>query len=400
MIVRFVSALAEIAPAQWQALTGADNPFLSYQWLDLLECSGSVGGDSGWQPQHLCVFDGEQLLAAMPLYIKNHSYGEYVFDQSLAQAYQANGLSYYPKLVSCIPFTPVQGRRLLLHPACDEQLAAAITAQVLTALQHRCATDNLSGAHLLFVEQTALLTGAASECDAAVQWAQREGTQFHWFNRGYTNFDDFLARCNSKRRKEIRRERRIAQASGLQIMRVTGQQITPAIWLACLRCYQLTNLQYNRHFGYLTPEAFQLWREQIPESLMVTIAVKAEADCAKIDAIAADDIVASAVFMFSNTQLYGRYWGTFGDYPALHFELCYYQGIEFCIERQLQQFDPGAQGEHKVPRGFEPITTRSLHWLKQADFQRALLEFVREEAQSYTLYRQQLQNKLPFRNNE
>lgn len=411
-MIRLLPHITDIPAASWDALEGSAEPFLSYQWLQLLEQNGSVSTATGWQPQHLGVFDQDVLLAAMPLYLKTHSLGEYVFDQSWAQAYRANGLEYYPKLVSCIPFTPVQGERLLFHPSLTNTQRGAITAQVLAFLQNYCRSENISGAHILFAQNTMLRELATQNSESAAVdtdtadapsatsdqavWSQRIGVQFHWFNRNYHDFEDFLARCNSKRRKEIRRERRIAREHGLQLLRLRADEISEAVWLGCLRCYQLTNLQYNRHFGYLTDETFRNWLQVLRPHLLVAIAVKASASSDPLQ-LQAEDIVAAAIFMFDQQRLYGRYWGAFADYPALHFELCYYQGIEFCIENQLQEFDPGAQGEHKVPRGFEPISTYSLHWLAHNAFHDAVSQFVLEEASAYQDYRAELTEKLPFK---
>lgn len=388
--IELISSMQEIGLSLWQALRGSDEPFLCYEWLDLLEQSKAVSAETGWLPQHLCVFDDNTLLAAMPLYQKSHSLGEYVFDQSWAQAYQHHGLTYYPKLVSCIPFTPVQGTRLLFHAAVDSTSQQHITDHVLQFLQQYCAQHGVSSAHLLFVNQTPLLVQARQQ---ASPWAVRHGCQFHWQNQHYANFDAFLDVCNSKRRKEIRRERRQATSQGLVIKRFSGAEITDALWLACLKCYQLTNLQYNRHFGYLTPDTFSRWRATMAANIVVAAAFQPSDDNGDAD----DNIVACAIFMQGSTTLYGRYWGALEEHPALHFELCYYQGIEHCIAQGLSYFDPGAQGEHKVPRGFAPITTYSLHYLVQPEFQRAVVDFVQEEALALAEYQAALQQRLPFK---
>lgn len=375
MEVRVHSQIAQIAESQWQALAGAAEPFTSHGWLELLEQTGSVTPANGWQAQHVAVYQDDQLLAALPMYLKQHSYGEYVFDRAWAQAYQRHQLPYYPKWVSCVPFTPCGGARLLLRDARD---AESVSQYLREYLPQYCVEQNISGVHILFAEQE-------QACWTA-PFVPRVGCQFHWFNRAYTDFDDFLARCNSKRRKEIRRERRLVGDASLRIERYTGVMISDEIWQACYHCYQLTNLQYNGHHGYLAAASFAAWLTVMREQLMVCVARDAQ-----------EQIVACAVFAVGSDCLYGRYWGAVRDYPALHFELCFYQGIEFCIERGLPCFDPGAQGEHKVPRGFEPILTHSYHYLQHPDFLRAVAAFTAEEAQAVERYRQQMSERLPFK---
>ena len=372
---RFLGSINEISRESWQQVAGTDYPFLRHEFLAALEDSGSVSPRTGWQPKHLLIEENGQLVAVMPLYLKTHSWGEYVFDWSWADAYQRHGLAYYPKLLAAIPFTPATGPRLCLkHPQADA--VADFTQQ---SLQQHCLNFGASGWHVLFTddtENTLWQTGDA---------AQRIGCQFHWFNQGFHTFDDFLATFSSRKRKNLKKERQRVADQGVQLERLTGEQITEAHWARFYYFYQITYARHSGHGGYLTEDFFhRLFRDMRDSMLLVT-------------ARQSDEIIAGALNFFSSDTLYGRYWGAIRDIDCLHFEACYYQGIEFCIERGLQRFDPGAQGEHKIQRGFTPILTHSWHWLANPDFDQAVKRFMQEEALHIRHYREQAKTLLPFK---
>lgn len=390
MHARFIDGIAAIAADAWNAVAGTDYPFLRHEFLLALERSGSACAASGWQPAHLLVEDGAALIAVLPLYIKTHSYGEYVFDHAWANAYRQHGLDYYPKLLAAIPFTPASGPRLA-HVATDERATTLLMQTVGAALAQKCAEIGASGWHVLFPEERALPLWRQAGPDVRV----RLGCQYHWFNGGDAScrsFDDFLAALASRRRKEIKRERRKVAEQGVRLQRYTGAQITTEIWQQFYRFYQLTNLRYNRHGGYLTPEFFaELHRTMSGQMLLVMAYAEEDGRDGTGGAIAA------ALNFFSSDTLYGRYWGATREVEFLHFETCYYQGIEFCIERGLTRFDSGAQGEHKIARGFRPVLTYSTHWIAHPGFRAAIGDFLAEEGAAVRQYRQRACAALPFR---
>ncbi len=376
MQYRFISGMDAITADDWHAVTGNDYPFLRHEFLHALENSGSACAARGWQPQHLLVEDNGKLIAVLPLYIKQHSMGEYVFDQSWARAYQRHGLDYYPKLLSAIPFTPASGPRLS-HLECD---TSQLLQTVSQALQQKCTEIGASGWHVLFPESQSLPEWEQTDSDL------RLGCQFHWFNDGYTSFDSFLETFTSRKRKELKRERRKLSEQGVRLERLCGESITQQHWQQFYRFYQLTNLKYNGHHGYLTASFFDQLYTRMRDCLLLVIAYDAN-----------NNAIAGALNFFSSDSLYGRYWGCTQDVEYLHFETCYYQGIEFCIERGLSRFDPGAQGEHKIARGFEPVLTYSHHWLAHPDFRAAIQDFLQEEAAAVHQYRDNAAQALPFK---
>ncbi|UAA37941.1 N-acetyltransferase [Paraneptunicella aestuarii] len=384
---KFISNIQEIDPQQWNALLpkeGSHYPFVQHRFLALLESSGVVGKiddekeeafDTGWQPFHYCVFKEEQLIAAMPLYQKQHSMGEYVFDWGWADAYHRYGLSYYPKLTACIPFTPVTGPRLLLHPQAPEHITRWITQDLLQQTRQ----SGASSIHVLFPEPS------LSEQFKAQNWLQRKSVQFQWFNHHYTNFEDFLANFSSRKRKNVRKERAGIEDSGIKIERLSGNEITPQHMQLFFHCYQQTYLKRSGHGGYLNREFFMGLLEIMADNLMLVVASRNSIP------------IASALYFRDNTHLYGRYWGCLQDVKDLHFECCYYQGIEYCIEQGLKEFNPGTQGEHKIQRGFEPIFCYSNHWLAEPAFHRAVQNFLLEEEPHINLYKQEAERLLPFK---
>lgn len=375
MQYRFIQHINDIDAEQWNQVCGTTYPFLRHEFLAALENSGSLGEDRGWQPHHLLVEDGESLLAVLPLYLKTHSYGEYVFDWSWADAYHRHGYEYYPKLLSAIPFTPATGPRLA-HQLDDESQLITV---VNTALQTLAKTIHASSWHLLFPCNEAL--PALSQLDADL----RIGCQYHWFNRDYQNFDDFLARFSSRKRKVVRKERASITQQNITLKRLCGEAITADDWTFFYHCYQLTYAKRSGHGGYLTQAFFEQLHQNMPEQVLLVMAYEN------------DQAIACALYLFDDETLYGRYWGCVSERDCLHFEACYYQGIEFCIERGLSKFDAGAQGEHKIQRGFEPVITYSLHWLQHGAFREAVRDFLKAETEGIKAYQQEAAGKLPFK---
>ena len=370
LTARLLGGVGAINAAQWDALAGAGDPFLSHAFLALLEDSGSVGPGTGWTPAPLLVDQDGATIAALPAYFKTHSQGEYVFDHGWAEAWEHAGGAYYPKLQIAVPFTPVPGRRLLC--ASDAGARAALAAAEALVQQ-----NGLSSAHATFVaaEQLPLFESA--------DWLVRTGSQFHWANRDYRSFDDFLAQLSSRKRKTIRHERAVANAA-VSIAALTGDAILSQHWDAMWAFYQDTGA---RKWGqpYLTRAAFTLLGERMADKLLLIIA--------SIDGVP----VAGALNVIGADALYGRYWGCTRDIPCLHFELCYYQAIEFAIARGLARVEAGAQGEHKLARGYLPVPTYSAHYLPDAGFRRAVADFLVRETRGVEQERGWLGQHSPFK---
>lgn len=384
--LRLVSSIADIPPAHWQALyreVAPDQyPFLRYEFLLALEISGCIGTHadhaSGWQAGYLLSgpSDAEPDLI-IPAYRKDHSYGEYVFDWRWAEAYEQYGLEYYPKRLCAIPFTPASGPRLL-HKATLHQ-AAAMATQALSTL---CAQENSSGWHLNFPD-SALTASLQNQPDIV----QRQQCQFHWFNRNYQSFGHYLNSFSSRKRKNVRKERERVQDQGIHLQRKRGTDITPEDIAFFFRCYQMTYYR-RRSYPYLNEAFFQQLLRDMPEQILLVLAYQENTP------------IAAAWYFYDATTLYGRYWGALDDVDALHFEACYYQGIEFCIEQGLQRFDPGTQGEHKIARGFEPVLTHSFHWLQHEGFQQAIRQFAAAETPHIQAYCNDARQLLPFQRTE
>jgi len=371
--MRVVTDLAEIGAPSWNALAEHGNPFLRFEFLHALHSTGCAAARTGWQPHFLALFEreGGRLAAAVPLYRKEHSYGEYVFDWAWADAHQQHGIGYYPKWLSAVPFTPVPGPRLL---AIDSRARAELVGQLL-----RLATESgLSSLHLLFLPR--------SEADllAARGLLTRRAVQFHWFNRGYASFDDYLQSLVQTKRKKVRAERRKVAAAGLTLERKTGTDITGSDWDFFARCYALT---YAAHHStpYLSLRFFQQLGESMPECMLLVVARSGGRP------------IASALALFDSERLYGRYWGAVAQVPCLHFEASYYQMIEFAIERRIAVFEGGAQGEHKLARGFEPVTTYSSHWLAHAGFYSAVERYLERESGGIEAYVDELNERSALR---
>ncbi|MCC2977318.1 GNAT family N-acetyltransferase [Sphingomonas sp. PL-96] len=368
---RIADGVLSIPADEWDACAGPDNPFLSHGFLAALERSGSVGGRSGWQPLPVVVdgADGRPVAIA-PAYAKAHSQGEYVFDHAWADAWERAGGDYYPKLQVAVPFTPVPGPRLLLR---DASAAPALIAALETVTRR----SQLSSAHATFVD--------AAELPAweAAGWLTRAGTQFHWENQGYAAFDDFLGALASRKRKAIRKER-AAAVEGLTIQHLAGAEITEAHWDAFWEFYQDTG---SRKWGrpYLTRPFFSMLSEALGDRVLLMLAYRG------------DRSIAGALNLVGADALYGRYWGATEEVPFLHFELCYYQAIEAAIARGLRRVEAGAQGEHKLARGYAPVTTWSAHYLPDANFRRAVSDYLEREREAVAHEQEYLGELTPFR---
>ncbi len=376
-----LSSPAEVPADEWNALLARDaqpTPFLRHEFLDALHVARCAIDDTGWSPHFVTLTDERtgRLAAAAPVYAKQHSYGEYVFDWAWADAYQRNNLPYYPKLLCAVPFTPVQGTRLL---AADDDARRRLAATLLAFAEQ----SDVSSLHVLFP------TGDEAQLFESMGMMLREGVQFHWLNDGYRHFDDFLGTLEQKKRKNIRAERRKVQDAGVTFRRLTGDQITDTDWRFFSRCYRQT---YREHFSspYLNLDFFRTIGATMPENLLLVIA---EADGKPI---------ASALAVYRRGEhgggtLYGRYWGAIEHVPCLHFETAYYQLLEFCIEAGLDTFEGGAQGEHKLARGFLPTVTHSAHWLAHPAFSDAVARFLERETEHIHAYVDELREHDPFR---
>ena len=378
MQIREFTRIADLAAADWNSLTGADCPFLRHEFLDALESTGCVGAAAGWLPAHLALFDRERLVAAAPLYRKTHSWGEFVFDFSWAQAHERHGLPYYPKLLLAVPFSPVNAARLL---TAADLPAAPLRRRLCAAIEERCRQEGLSSAHALF------LTADEHAAFLDAGWLARGDVQFHWQNRGYGSFDDYLAGMRSDKRKQLRRERRRISEAGIQFRTLHGTDITPQELHFAFQVHQRT-FHLHGHEPYLNLACFERIARALREAFVVKLAVRDGSP------------VAAAIFMAGADTLYGRYWGALDELHSLHFETCYYQGIEYCIERGLTRFEPGTQGEHKLVRGFEPTLTRSAHFIADPRFRQAIAAFLEEERAAVSRYARVAGAHTPFRRPE
>jgi uncharacterized protein len=369
----FLDSIHDIRAAEWNALAN-DQPFTRHEFLAALEDSGCAVAATGWRPQHLCLYAGQQLIAVAPAYLKAHSWGEFVFDFSWARAYAEHGLRYYPKLLLAVPFTPASGPRVLQHPA---HAGAALMRQALQAVRGRVAELQLSSAHALFVDADTANEGAAQE------WLLRSDCQFHWHNLNYASFDDYLASFTAEKRKKARRERRRVAEQGIEFRTFAGTELD-ASTLRLVHDLHATTFIAHGHEPYLNLSCFRALAGALGQRMLVKLALRGR------------EPVATAIFFRSDTTLYGRYWGANGNYHSLHFEACYYQGIDLCLELGLQHFEPGTQGEHKLARGFEPTLTRSAHWIAEPGFRQAIAAWLRREQRGVAAYADAAAAHLPF----
>ena len=365
-----VDSLTGITRDEWNAL-GDGNPFVSLEFLDLLQTSGCASRRTGWQPRYVLLRHGERLAGAMPLYLKSHSRGEYVFDHAWANAFEQHGIPYYPKLLSAVPFTPVGGPRLLAATHADRVLLARGAIEVARRF-------DVSSLHVLFPNQADL--EALRECGFML----REGVQFHWVNRGYDSFDAFLATMNHDKRKKMRQDRKKVREAGVTYRWVRGADITAADLAFFYRCYEST---YASHWSspYLTPEFFRDLHASRADLILLVIAERAGVP------------LACALNIIGANVMYGRYWGALDFVSGLHFETCYSQGIEYCIAHGLESFEGGAQGVHKMSRGLLPTPTWSAHWIADARFAAAIGNFLTEETASMDGYLEDLEAHSPFK---
>ncbi len=376
-ILKYHRAIKELAASDWQALLdGNDNPFVSYAFLDALESSGTIRESYGWQPLHLALYDAEHVLCAVcPSYLKQNSHGEFIFDWAWAQAYAQHGLDYYPKLLCAVPYSPVTGPRLLAR---NSEAKRAL----ILAMQQSCQQFCLSSAHANFLEaeDTALFRDAG--------WLPRTDIQFHWRNPPdagkWQTFADFLAAMSAKKRKNILQERAKVAKAGLRIERRAGGDLSAAHWAQIHALYQLT-FDSKGNTPALTKAFFLDFAARSPAQVLAVLAFDAK-----------DSMVAMALCFRSSRTLYGRYWGASVEIPGLHFECCYYQGIEYCLEHGLTSFEPGAQGEHKLARGFLPTQTHSSHFIVDARFRAGIARHLAEERRQRDAYQAELLRHSPF----
>ena len=375
MRLRSITSLADVPRAGWDALGQDGNPFLSWAYLEGLERSGAVSAETGWHPRHLLLEDGEKLVAALPLYAKDHSWGEFVFDFAWADAYRHAGIAYYPKLVAAVPFTPVPGPRLLAAPGTD---AVSAGKMLLEGARGLAGELDASSLHVLLPPESQLgLLGAAG-------LSLRMDCQFHWFDEGYGDFEGFLGALTAEKRKKFRRERRRVQEAGIRFDWLRGGDIDAALFERVYDFYAASFLRRGMA-PYFPPSFWELLLERMPDSIRVVLARKD------------GEPVAAAIFFIGGGVLYGRYWGCEEDYHSLHFETCFYQGIELALAEGCRRFEPGAQGEHKLRRGFRPVSTWSAHWLAHPGFARAIEGWLARERVHATAYIDAARQHLPFR---
>jgi len=372
--IRVIDDLSTIPAADWDSLV-AGNPTLKHAFLQSMIEAGCTTAETGWLPQFITLWRGpegrKKLLGAVPLYMKGNSYGEYVFDWAWAEAYQRAGLDYFPKLLVAVPFTPCGGARLMAHTQADREI-------LIEALLQIASQSEVSSIHVLFAsneEQASLLKAG---------FMSRTSVQFHWQNANYQSFDDFLATMSHDKRKKVKQERRKVAEAGITFKRKVGAAITEADWDFFNLCYTRT---YHAHFStpYLNREFFKLIGVRMPDNILLVIAERG------------DEPIAASLNLFNETTLFGRYWGTTEFQSGLHFETCYYQTLEFCIEHNIQTFEGGAQGQHKLARGFLPMKCHSAHWLKEPRFAQAVEDFLRRETGGIESYVNELNESNPFK---
>ena len=360
--ISFISSLQEITCAAWNALIEDDNPFLRYEFLDALERNDCLGEKFGWYPHHLIVRNcKDTLIAAIPIYIKTNSYGEFVFDWSWASAYQQSGLNYYPKLVSSIPYTPATGNRLLITPDFPANMNDQIAARMINACIEEARQLEMSGMHWLFNQM--------HECKYFKQQnlMQRLGCQYHWYNQGYESFEQFLSTLTSRKRKKIKRERRYVHEQSITIKQLHGNEISEGLWQQ-IHMFYVSTFYRKSGFPTLSLEFFKELGSTMGQQILLVLAYSDKR------------LVACSINFHSSHTLYGRFWGCVANFHSLHFEACYYQGIEYAINNKLTSFEPGAQGEYKISRGFLPTKTWSAHWIADPRFTLAIEDFCKREA--------------------
>ncbi|QDC80513.1 GNAT family N-acetyltransferase [Candidatus Methylopumilus universalis] len=368
--LEFQSSFKNINQKEWNDLTKS-NPFLRLEFFQSLEASKSIGEGTGWHPFPAIVIDQGSLVGASPIFLKEHSYGEYVFDWSWAEAYQKYGKNYYPKIASCIPFTPATGPRIF-------GLDLSIKKNIVVQIEKLAYENKMSSSHILFCNES------EKDIFGDPKWMLREGVQFKWFNKNYNNFAEFLSQLSHDKRKKIKQERKKIYDLGLKIKKIKGPEISESDLDFFYACYCNTYQDHHSH-PYLTRIFFSLIKESMPENLLLILAYEGDLP------------VAASFFIYDDKNLYGRYWGSKSFYPGLHFELSYYQGQEFCIENRIVSFEGGAQGEHKLARGFEAFNTFSFHRIFDEKFELAIKDFLRREKTGIDQYTNELNERAPYK---
>ena len=376
--LEIIEKLSEVSAADWNALLSPDaSPFLRHEFLSTLEEAACVGSKTGWQIAHLALYRSKKLIGAMPLYLKLHSYGEFVFDWSWAQAYEQQGMQYYPKALCAIPFTPVQGSRILFAPLENK---SQVQEQLIAGLKTLLMQNKLSSAHVLFPlgEQTQAMVDQG--------FMLRDSVQFHWHNHQFVSFEQFLSTLTMKRRKNIRQEREKVSREGISFRHIPGQSATDQDWEFFYQCYANTYMEHHSS-PYLNQDFFKLLCSRMPENLHLIVAQRGSSP-----------IAASLLFVdAASSTAYGRYWGALEHIPCLHFETAYYQAIEYCIEQKIETFEGGAQGEHKMARGFLPTTIQSAHFIVDPQFSKAVKHFLEREQLGIGAYVDELAEHSPLK---
>jgi len=373
--VEFHRSIQDLSSREWNALGTPGNPFARHEFFSALERTRCVGSGTGWQPRYLTLHDAQGIAAAAAVFVKTHSYGEFVFDFAWARGYERLGRRYYPKLTLATPFTPATGPRLLVRADLDYDGRAS---RLLQELERQATGRAFSGVHALFLDER-----SRAAC-ARRGWLLRRDCQFHWTNRGYASFDEYLATFTAEKRKKARRERRRVADAGVRFETRLGGELDETLLDRVYELHRDTFLRHG-HEPYLTRAFFSEIARTLPDALMVKLALHGRS------------VVAVAIFFCSPEVLYGRYWGATADFHSLHFESCYHQGIEYCIERRIARFEPGTQGEHKVSRGFEPALTWSAHYIADGDFRAAIGEYLAREAAAVEAYALEVQGHVPYR---
>ena len=379
MKISFHSSIEEISKKEWDSLLNDINyPFLKHDFLQLLESTSCVGAKTGWIPLHVTISKGNSLLAGMPLYLKSHSQGEFVFDHSWANAFYQHGLDYYPKLVSSIPHTPASGPRLLIK---DGENKKELFEMIKEGVKNIAAKNNISSWHILFPREEEV--DFYDDSNLSI----RKNAQFIWFNENFTSFEDYLNSFRARHRKNVRKERNKIIEQELIIETFSGENLNYDLLNKFYKFYLSTNIKRSGFSGYLTKQFFLNFPATLFKNLVIVFAKKKSND----------EMVGGSLFFRDDQNLYGRYWGCIEEFDCLHFECCYYQGIDYCIKNKLKKFDPGVQGEHKIKRGFAPTETYSAHWIADERFSEAIEDFVTKEERHINYYLEDAKKLLPFK---
>ena len=379
MKIIFNKSISEVDKNQWDDLVPENEyPFLKYEFLKLLELTGSTGVSSGWVPMHLTLEHEDNLIAGMPLYLKNNSQGEFVFDHSWADAFYHHGINYYPKLVSSIPYTPATGPRIILK---DNYNIKDVLPIIIEGIKNISESNNISSWHVLFPNIDEIAT--YQEGGLSI----RKNAQFIWFNEEYESFDNYLESFRARHRKNVKKEREKLSSQNLTVSHFSGSDLNEDLMNTFYNFYLSTNLKRSGHEGYLSKEFFLKAPSSIADNIVLMMASEKNSK----------NVVGGSLFFKDKENLYGRYWGCRQEFDCLHFECCYYQGIDFCIKNKLKRFDPGVQGEHKIKRGFKPVETYSAHWIADERFKTAIEDFVLREESQIKRYVEEAEKYLPFK---